>query len=448
MSSVYEVKGKGYWRASFKSPIDGKLKTVQIGRLGKAGSEDWKRNLRRLEGAALNGTEVQSEVEKWVSKLSPDIAAKLCRHGLIEQENLIPKTFAALCAFTIDLGVRKKKNKKGTTRNKVVSLRHAIKFFEGIEDPGRDRVTWQRSSKRLIRSITEDDVVAFRDSFDMTENTKVGIMKNLSEVFNVAKKAGLIPRNPVSEHRGGWEASEKLEYVPLTRFRKLYDQVDTEWKLILGLAMYAGLRAPSEVNALRWQDVDWQRRVMTVRSSKPGKNGVEFVARPVPIFDEIAEPLVELWQSRGEPDSGDVVTEHRTSRNESDQWNGYSIHVQRLAEQHGLQLWKRPMQNLRASFISRKVAGVEGDKLESPTTVCKWVGQSEVIAGKHYIVLSDENLEGASSWSLDEVKRKVKQQCSAAPGSGGLEGAENGRFSGSCSPLPSSTRKQSTPDRI
>ena len=447
MSTVFKVKSSGYWRASFKSPIDGKLKTMQLGKLGKTASKDWGSNLQRLERAALNASEPCEAVEKWVEKLPPDIAAKLCKHGLLEQQSQIPKTFAALCAYTIELGIRKKKNKKGTTRNKVNSLRHAIKFFEGIEADS-DYSDWKAVSKRLIRSITDDDIVAFRDSLQQMENSKTGVMKNLSEVFNVAKRAGLVSQNPVSEHRGSWEASEKLDYVSLLQFRELYDQVDTEWQLILGLAMYAGLRGPSEVNALRWQDIHWARRTMTVRSSKLGKNGTEFVEREVPIFDEIAEPLVALWQSRDEPDCGDVITKHRTSRNESDQWDGYSIPVERLGRELGVDVWKRPMQNLRASFISRKAAGTEGEIAIPLSVICKWVGQSEVIAGKHYIVLSDENLVGASSWTLDGVKRKVKRQSSALSGRSDSESDDNRRFSECCSPLPPSTRTLNTPKGI
>lgn len=77
MSTVFKVKSKGYWRASFKSPIDGKLKTIQLGKLTVSASEDWKRNLRRIENAALNAAELCDSVAIWVEKLPPEITAKL-----------------------------------------------------------------------------------------------------------------------------------------------------------------------------------------------------------------------------------------------------------------------------------------------------------------------------------------------------------------------------------
>lgn len=80
--------------------------------------------------------------------------------------------------------------------------------------------------------------------------------------------------------------------------------------------------------------------------------------------------------------------------------------------------------------------------------ICKWVGNSEIIAGKHDIVLSDENLGGASTWAFDEVKRKVKWQSSALAGRGELEEAENSLFSELFAPLPASARTPSTPTGI
>lgn len=43
---------------------------------------------------------------------------------------------------------------------------------------------------------------------------------------------------------------------------------DAEWRLIIALTRYGGLRCPSEVLSLEWPHVDWERERMTVFSPK------------------------------------------------------------------------------------------------------------------------------------------------------------------------------------
>ncbi len=43
---------------------------------------------------------------------------------------------------------------------------------------------------------------------------------------------------------------------------------DPQWKLLIALARYGGLRTPSEPLALTWRDVDFEGRRFIIRSSK------------------------------------------------------------------------------------------------------------------------------------------------------------------------------------
>ena len=455
MASVFKVKKTGYYRAQFKNRFTGKQDGFQIGRLSAAEAKEFDLHLNRLERASLNGLPVPDECSKWLSRMMPSLRERLQKKGLIDRTEELPRTFAALCAYTIEQAASGDSgNKQGTQANKVNSLRHAISFFEGV-DVETDLADWKRISSRAIGTITTEDVKRFRQSLRgrrdkkaMSENSKVGVMKNLNEVFNLAVKHGLLASSPGKELKGSWLRSEKLEYVPLARFRELYDRADEEWRLILGLAMFAGLRSPSEVNALRWQDIDFKNRSMLVRSSKLGRNGVKYVERVVPIFDELAEPLVTMWTRAGEPARGDVITQHRTPENERGQYDGYALPAYRLAEQVGVDCWLRPMQNLRASFISRKLCGLEGTKAEPQDVICKWVGQSSLVAGKHYVMLSDEKLTGASNWQLDEVKQKVKYDQRTGPARDKKAKLETAGFQAPVASAIPRDSEASTPDRI
>ena len=67
-----------------------------------------------------------------------------------------------------------------------------------------------------------------------------------------------------------------------------------EWRTILALVRYGGLRCPSEVMKLHWKDIDWNGNRFLVRSPKTehhkGKGD-----RLVPLFPEVREELKKLF---------------------------------------------------------------------------------------------------------------------------------------------------------
>jgi integrase len=63
-----------------------------------------------------------------------------------------------------------------------------------------------------------------------------------------------------------------------------------EWRLLIALWRFAGLRRACETLRLRWSDVLWEKKLIRVYSSKTGKE------RYVPIFPEIMEPLLKVHE--------------------------------------------------------------------------------------------------------------------------------------------------------
>jgi integrase len=59
---------------------------------------------------------------------------------------------------------------------------------------------------------------------------------------------------------------------------------DWEWRLLVALARFGGFRVPSEATRLRWQDIDWDRERIKIRSPKAehhkGKATVKFLCFP------------------------------------------------------------------------------------------------------------------------------------------------------------------------
>jgi len=69
-----------------------------------------------------------------------------------------------------------------------------------------------------------------------------------------------------------------------------------EWRLIVALARYGGLRCPSEVLSLRLGDIDWEANKICVTSPKtehlPGKG-----SRMIPLFPELRPYLDEAFEA-------------------------------------------------------------------------------------------------------------------------------------------------------
>jgi len=456
MSSVYvetNAKGRKYLKAEVKNFNDGgKVRRIHLGAFSnKTAKNLWAVNVQKLEDARENALAVPKDMDEWVFDLPENVRNGFVKVGLLRQPKAVPKTFAALCAYVLTKEAEDRGNGAGTVNNQNNICRHAIKFFEGVDVPKDDVASWYSVSKLSVASILPDEVKAFMDQCSdrrtgrpHAANTKIGTLKTLAKVFAVAVKARIIEANPCEGLTSSYDRSDNLEYVPVERFRDLAEKLDTEWQVILGLAMFAGLRAPSEINLLRWQDILWRDKKMLVRSTKNAKKGKKFTERDVPIFDELFPKLLQLWQESGRPDNGNVIVEHRTPKNVRGQWDGYSSPIKKLAKRHEVKLWPRALQNLRASFVSRKVC-LENVPL---ATVCKWVEQSEVVAGKHYIVLGDENFAEASTWSVEDWDPNWDLQPSAPGCNVRVQEYETLRFAGLCSPLHPSAEVKITPKGI
>ena len=125
----------------------------------------------------------------------------------------------------------------------------------------------------------------------------------------------LISENPFSGHKTAVKAQkERMEFVD----RDIIDRVlkacpTSRWKAIVSLCRFGGLRCPSEVLSLHWDDVDFERGRMRVRSSKTEhhENGG---VRDVPLFPEVRTALEELYL---EPDGGEFVIDSATRSRET-----------------------------------------------------------------------------------------------------------------------------------
>lgn len=193
--------------------------------------------------------------------------------------------------------------------------------------------------------------------------------------FSVAVKGGS-ESNDSRKHFVSRDITEKvLEACP-----------DAEWRLIVALARYGGVRTPSETLGLRLNDVDWVNDRFTVTSPKTKKQGKPW--RVVPLFPEL-RPYLEDAADLAPKDAEFFINRYRDKNaNLRTQFN-------RILKRAGVTPWPRLFQNLRASRETELAN-------EYPLhVVTAWLGNTPSVASKHYLQITDSHFAQASAQEAD-----------------------------------------------
>ena len=160
--------------------------------------------------------------------------------------------------------------------------------------------------------------------------------------------------------RGSFRNREFDRFITMEEYGKLLEACPSqEWRMIIALARIGGLRCPSELQRLRWKDVDWAQNRLLVYSSKTERSA-KHSHRLVPLFDEL----------RMELDKCGKTTEYVVQSFQGTAWNVYES-FQEIAVLTGLGRIACPFRNMRRSR-SNDVARRYGEltDLENGRSVC------------------------------------------------------------------------------
>jgi hypothetical protein len=193
---------------------------------------------------------------------------------------------------------------------------------------------------------------------------------------------------------------DRQQFIPREWISRVLNVApDTEWRLIIVLARYGGLRTPSETLSLRWRDIYWDRKQMLVTAPKT-EHHEGGASRLIPIFPEVRMCLDEAWE-QAEEGAEFVISKHRPKsiRNTAGNWEGANLRTtfSRLTKRAGLTLWPRVFQNLRSTRATELADEFPGH------VVSAWLGHSEDIAKEHYRQVTEEHFLRASSQALPDL---------------------------------------------
>lgn len=360
---------------------DGRRPTIRLGKMTEKALAQTHVHVERLVQASIENIAPPPATSAWVAELGDSLHGKLVRAGLVVPRE---KRDAATLAAFLDGYFDRQTSIKPRTRMKLDTTRRALVAFFG-------------ASKRLD-DVSEGDARDFRQSFKDRGLRENSIRKHVAiarQFFADARRRRIIDENPFAGLPGGTIAApDRMAFVTHDMIRKVINVAPChEWKLIIALARFGGLRTPSETLALKWGDIDWERGRMTVSVPKlahiPGKE-----YRVVPIFAELRPFLEDAFELAPEG-AVNVIGRYRDGQN-------LVPHMRRLVRRSGQENWPKAFQNLRSSRQTELEASFPSH------TVCQWMGNSQKIAARHYLQVLESDFEKAIGGGPESMRKSMQ----------------------------------------
>jgi len=366
---------------------DGSRKAVRLGRCSQKQAEAFRIKLEALVKGRY--TAIDEETVRWVAGLPDDVHRKLVAVGLVEPRVAAPPAPdpepEVLLGEFIDGYLRDRTDLKPNSQKVYGHTRRDLVTFFGADKP--------------LEAITEYDAEQWQRYLGQQRLALATIRKrtmNAQTFFGVAIKQKLISSSPF-EHLNSTSVTNKSReyFVTLEDTRKVLDACpDSQWRLIFALSRYGGLRCPSEILPLKWQDIDWGRGRFLAHSPKTEHHeGHE--SRWVPIFPELA-PFLQQAFDEAEPGSEYVITRYRSK--------GVNLRTEshRIIRRAGLTPWVKTFVNLRSSRET------ELCERWPEHVVCAWIGNSKAVAREHYLQLRDSDFEKAARTPTEAAQKAAQ----------------------------------------
>lgn len=386
MASVVREKNGGI---QIQFYLEDKRRSVRLGKTADKVVARVKAQIEQIVAARKAGVAIDVESTRWLDGIDDKLHAKLAKTTLVAPREI--KAVITLGAFVAEY-VTKRQDVK--TASKTVwrqGERSLLKHF-GAERPvvsirqgdAEDYKQWLLSEK-----VREGKTAKRGKLAPYTARKRLQFAKM---IFAALVKRGVITTNPfhgvqvaavMDEARNVFVARDDIAKV-------LEACPDAEWRLIVSLSRYGGLRCPSETLSLKWEHIDWAKRRITVISPKtahhPGGG-----QRIIPLFDDLATALSEAHEQAPEG-AVFVISRNRSQADATRDWRNTNLRTrfEKIVDRAGLNAWPRLFHALRASCETELVERFPVQ------TVTAWLGNSPKVALKHYLRVLPEHFDRAS----------------------------------------------------
>ncbi len=367
----------GKRRILFVHPKTGKRKAIHLGKIPKKPAETIHTRVEYIINARKLGTPIDTDTATWLGGLESHLYDKLVAVDLVPSRQA--KDTAKLAGFLTEYMESRIDVKPAT---KVIwghTKRNLIKHF------GADRD---------LTDVNEGDAEDFKLYLVGEKLSPTTIHKRLQVArmfFRAARKRKIISANPFADVSAkAVIRADRQRFITREETEQLLAVCNPTWRMIVALCRYGGMRCPSEVLTLRWENVLWDKDRIIVQSPKtehhPGKD-----YRIIPMFPELKPFFDEAWELAGNDAEYVVGGGYREAAQSPQGWRNCNLRTQfeRLIKRAGLKPWPRLFHAMRASRET------ELAKSFPIHVVTAWIGNTPKIAMKHYLQVTDADFEEA-----------------------------------------------------
>lgn len=399
MASVFR-RDNGSSAVQFNLP-GCRRQTLHLGKVSDGTLEEVRRHVEELVIAVRTNSEPAGKTRYWLAEQPDAMIDKLVSLGLtkprVVQEQSTAPTLGDYLAWyaqnrsSVEAGT--KETYHYVARNLTDKFGAGRRIDTFTEGDAEDFKTYLDGQTRLVRG----------EAVNLAPATIKRRLKTAKQFFERAVKDRVLPSNPFAYDGVNLSSKgndEKFHEVSLAEVDAVIAACpDVEWRLIVALVRFGGLRCPSEVVALQWDDVLWDSDRFIVRSKKTKRHEGK-KNRIVPIFPELAVHLREAFE-QAKPGAVHVITRYREKQ------KNVRTQFARYVKAAGLKPWPKPFINMRS------MRAIELRERFPDHVVNKWIGHCQATASGHYLRVLESHWQSAAATQTDAARQSARQQRSA-----------------------------------
>ena len=361
--------------------VDGKRRNFKFDVSRKDTLEGYKKKLKGLVLAKRLG-DIPTQDMNWIADQDDAMKMRLAKLGVIDSEELMPKkalcpTIQAMCNVIVDL-----KTNAGSKR-KMIDVRNKLVAFFGVEKR-LDEVT-ALDAQRFCFYLTDKEHGCGLEPHSTARRHNGYCV----EIWQAAIRDKILEDNPFVQKAIKTNVKTNKDrhfYITPDISRRMYAVINNdEYKLRFVLMRYAGLRSPSEINALKWSDIDFEKSEMTVRSPKTQHHDDRGIRR-LPIFPEVRDELNKAWDKLAFGSDEEYVVPRISNHT-------LRKHVLRWIGTIGVDVWPQLLINFRRSARTEKANEYAAHILNA------WFGHSEEVSQDYLMDMEDNRIRAAEKQS-------------------------------------------------
>ena len=385
MASLSEDPGKRgkTYRVSFING-DRQRKAIRLGAMPRKKAETIRSHIDQLEACLFDGSAPTPKTAAWLAEIGDVLRKRMEAVGLVESDR---RAKTPTVAELVDQ-YRDRPRWRDLAERTQESYNYGLAFLVG------------RFGGRQIDQITEAEAEDFRgfltepkpNGAGLGRATANGVCNSSSLLFRFACKSRLIAGNPFDGVERGSISTARRAFVDAAVVHRLIAALDdSEWRLLMALARWGGMRCPSEPGRLKWSDIDVARGRIFVDSPKTGR-------REMPLFPELS-PFIQQRFEDAEPGEELVLPMTRRFTRQA-----FASKVTYRMKQMGMDRWPRIFHSMRSTRQTELV-----ERFPSHV-VAGWLGNSVETANKHYLQTTEAHFDAAT-----KAAQNPAQTASATP---------------------------------